>query len=240
MQDNSPDGINLWLVNLRLKVIFVTVHSFIFSHSSVRESVHDTALCLSASWWGLMRCDLRDWQNKNLLGRFKRTFPSELCVSPGRLKIVQIFLLLSSFSAHPRFWWLKRGKKFEEIVINLWWKTGVTWEKIRRVVHYFPSAFKTSILRYFGVLFQFKTYLLSRIYPSTLCSSLPKRPHGLKFRQHLSPVLGGKKKEKSCVSSSHSLLAESRRTSSSALSIFPPCCSNFLKVFATTVRGLFY
>lgn len=126
MQDNSPDGINLWLVNLRLKVIFVTVHSFIFSHSSVRESVHDTALCLSASWWGLMRCDLRDWQNKNLLGRFKRTFPSELCVSPGRLKIVQIFLLLSSFSAHPRFWWLKRGKKFEEIVINL--------QKFRRIV----------------------------------------------------------------------------------------------------------
>lgn len=39
-------------------------------------------------------------------------------------------------------------------------------------------------------------YLLSRIYPSTLCSSLPKRPHGLKFRQHLSPVLGEKKRRK--------------------------------------------
>ena len=33
------------------------------------------------------------------------------------------------------------------------------------------------------------THLLSTIHPSTLCSSLPKSPHGLKFKQHFSPVL---------------------------------------------------
>lgn len=58
-------------------------------------------------------------------------------------------------------------------------------------------------------------YLLSRMYPSTLCSSLPKRPHGLKFRKHRSPVLvraGEKEREKYqlCIS----LTSESSSTSS--------------------------
>ncbi len=34
------------------------------------------------------------------------------------------------------------------------------------------------------------SYLLSWIWPSTLCSSFPNMPHGLKFNTHLSPVLG--------------------------------------------------
>lgn len=32
-------------------------------------------------------------------------------------------------------------------------------------------------------------YLLSWMYPSTLCSSFPNIPQGLKFNTHLSPVL---------------------------------------------------
>lgn len=37
-----------------------------------------------------------------------------------------------------------------------------------------------------------KPYLLSCMQPSTLCNSLPKRPQGLKFNTHLSPVLQNK------------------------------------------------
>lgn len=51
----------------------------------------------------------------------------------------------------------------------------------------FYSTFKTeiSLLCKDGSLFtslNILLYLLSRIYPSTLCSSFPKRPHGLKFK----------------------------------------------------------
>ena len=38
--------------------------------------------------------------------------------------------------------------------------------------------------------------LLSWMYPSTLCSSLPNIPQGLKFNTHLSPVLQMEKVEK--------------------------------------------
>ena len=193
-----------------------------------------------------------DWQNKNLLGRFERTFPSELCVSPGRLNFVQIFFLLSSFSAHPRFCWLGGG--VEEII-----KNWVTWEKygsvlgwlemwtpgnkldfvwLNNCIHYFPSAFKTRILSYFDFSFRRTFYPEYTLRP---CAVLCQKGHtvwnsGSTFHQFW---VGKKQKEKSSESSSHSLLAESRRTSSSVLSIFPPCCSNFPKVFATTVSGLF-
>lgn len=38
-------------------------------------------------------------------------------------------------------------------------------------------------------LLQVLSYLLSWIWPSTLCSSFPNMPQGLKFNTHLSPVL---------------------------------------------------
>lgn len=37
-------------------------------------------------------------------------------------------------------------------------------------------------------------YLLSWMYPSTLCKSLPNIPQDLKFNTHLSPVLQVRKK----------------------------------------------
>lgn len=40
-----------------------------------------------------------------------------------------------------------------------------------------------------SLLIKGRRYLLSRIYPSTLWSSFPKRPQGLNVMLHLSPVL---------------------------------------------------
>lgn len=69
MSNKAWTGINLWH-----KVIFITFHSFWVCDT--------TALCLSASRWGLTRCNPSDWQK-----------------NPGRLKLC--LNILSQLHLYP-------------------------------------------------------------------------------------------------------------------------------------------
>lgn len=62
------------------RIILVTIYSIIpFLPLHFRESVPVDGLCLSATRWGLTRCDPRDWQ-KNHHGRFYSYFPLRLSI----------------------------------------------------------------------------------------------------------------------------------------------------------------